>query len=652
MTPALGPLSPAAVASLARRLRAVAAWALAASFAAFAATPAPVTVTESDTDFVLANGVLTARVLKRNGDLASLRFHGVEMLTDRSGHAGAYWSHDTTGGTDLVTRITIDPSANGGARAEVSVKGISGGRKMGHGPGVPAGAEGDLPVDIEIRYTLGRDDSGIYTYCAFTHRPEYPAATMTEARFAAKLADTFDWMTVDPQRDRHFPATLREGDKYIYTTTQFEHRAFGWSSNRDRIGFWLINPSVEFLSGGPTKTEFLAHRDTTPVAAPIVFNYWRSSHYGGAFVDIGAGERWSKVIGPFLLYLNRDGDPAALAADARARQAAEAARWPYAWVAGVDYASRAERAVVSGRLRLDDPHARTTALPNLLVGLTPATYVSPVPRPGPGGAPAVARTIDWQTDAKHYQFWARGSADGTFSIPHVPAGTYTLRALADGVLGEFAQAEIVVAGGRPLDLGTLAWQPVRRGRPLWEIGVPNRTATEFAGADRFWVPESPLEYPARFPHDVHFAVGRSDPARDWFFQHVPRNEDPAAKSRPFFGITAPGRATPYSISFDVAGSAPPRGRATLRVAICGGGAREIGVAVNDRDVGKLDRLLVDGAITRHSIRGLWYERELAFDADLLRPGANTLVLTVPAGPVNNGVIYDVVRLELDDTAAP
>src|SRR6186713_1916236 len=125
-------------------------------------TGAPVTITESATDFTLANGVITARVLKRNGDLASLKFRDAEMLNDKSGHPGAYWSHDTTGGTELITRITIDPATNGGSRAEVSIQGISGGKKMGHGPGVPAGAEGDLPVDIEIRYTLSRGDSGIY----------------------------------------------------------------------------------------------------------------------------------------------------------------------------------------------------------------------------------------------------------------------------------------------------------------------------------------------------------------------------------------------------------------------------------------------------------------------------------------------------------
>ena len=61
--------------------------------------------------------------------------------------------------------ITIDPDKNGGDIAEVSTKAISKGRKMGTGPGT--GPEGDLAVDIEIRYTLQRGATGVYTYCIF-----------------------------------------------------------------------------------------------------------------------------------------------------------------------------------------------------------------------------------------------------------------------------------------------------------------------------------------------------------------------------------------------------------------------------------------------------------------------------------------------------
>jgi rhamnogalacturonan endolyase len=215
------------------------------------------------------------------------------------------------------------------------------------------------------------------------------------------------------------------------------------------------------------------------------------------------------------------------------------------------------------------------------------------------------------------------------------------------VLGEFERADVIVDKGRPLDLGQLTWTPLRHGRQLWEIGIPNRTATEFAGADRFWRPEMPVEYATRFPSDVRYVIGTSTAGRDWFFQHVPHDESPAA-APPRAGSAPTGRATPYAISFDLASA--PRGMAVLRVAICGGGAREVAVAVNGRAVGTIGPLLVDGAIARHSVQGLWYERDVSFDASQLKAGTNVLTLTVPAGPVTSGVIYDYLRLELDESA--
>jgi rhamnogalacturonan endolyase len=610
-----------------------------------------VTVEDGAAAYTLANGIVTARVSKVSGDLTSLRYKGLELLTDKSGHAGGYWSHDTAGGARTVTRVTIDPRSNGGLRGEVSVQGISGGARMGHGPGAAAG--GDFPADIEIRYSLGREDSGVYTYCSFEHPPDYPAGSMAEARFCAKLAEPFDWMTLDARRNRHFPADLREGDKYIYTAVQYDHPVYGWSSTTKNVGFWLINPSAEYLSGGPTKVEFLCHRDTTRVAAACVLNYWRSSHYGGAVMAVGAGERWAKVVGPFFLYANAGPDPQAMWQDAQAQSAREAAKWPYDWVAGVDYPRRQERATVRGRLVLTDPQAPNARLPNLLVGLTHPAYAAPAVRPGvpsAAGSPGPARPTDWQTDAKHYEFWVRGDEQGRFAIPNVRAGRYTLHAFADGVLGEYAKADVTVELGRPLDLGQLPWVPVRRGRQLWDVGIPNRTGAEFFKGEDYADPEISLKYATLFPADVNYVIGRSDFRKDWFFQHVPHNEDPNARAIPFFGVRGNGRATPFAITFDLPDE--PRGRATLRLAICGTGARAIDVTVNDRPAGRIDRLLGDGAITRHSVQGLWYERELAFDATLMTKRANVLKLIVPAGPVNNGVIYDYVRLELDDTPTP
>jgi rhamnogalacturonan endolyase len=372
-----------------------------------------------------------------------------------------------------------------------------------------------------------------------------------------------------------------------------------------------------------------------------VLNYWRSSHYGGAVVAVNADERWTKVIGPFFLYVNSGGDTKALWKDAQAQSAKEMGKWPYEWVDGVAYPRRAERATVKGQLELTDSQAPNARTPNLFVGLTHPTY----------SAPGAARPIDWQTDAKHYEFWARGDEQGHFTIPNVRAGRYALHAFADGVLGEYAKADVSVEPGQSLDLGQLSWTPVRRGRQLWDIGIPNRNGSEFFKGDEYTDPEIGLKYAKLFPNDVNYIVSKSDFRKDWFFQQVPHNENPNARAEPFFGVRANGRATPFAVTFDL--SAAPRGKATLRLAICGSGARALQVTVNDQPSGQVDRLLNDGAITRHSIQGLWYERDVVFDAALMKQGTNVLKLIVPAGPVNNGIIYDYIRLELDEsTPAP
>src|SRR5215475_12025624 len=82
-----------------------------------AQTATPVSVTEDASSFTLSNGILTARILKSSGDIQSLLYKGTEILTDKSGHAGGYWSHDTAGGKTVVTKVTIDPRSNGGERA-------------------------------------------------------------------------------------------------------------------------------------------------------------------------------------------------------------------------------------------------------------------------------------------------------------------------------------------------------------------------------------------------------------------------------------------------------------------------------------------------------------------------------------------------------
>ena len=698
----------------------------------------PVTVATDDASFTLDNGIVSAQVARRSGDLHSLKYHQLELL-DTHGRQAGYWSHDAARGRP-ESRTTIDPLANGGERAEVSVKGVANGSPLGSGPG------GGVYADVEIRYALGRGDSGVYTYSIFTHPTNYPATSVGEARFCLKLNDDlFDWMSVDAKRNMEMITTydwnhgiqmnfkearrMNTGryqgmveHKYDYSANQFTVRAWGWSSSAGHVGIWFVNPSVEYLSGGPTKFELSSHRDATfntsatnAPAPPTLLNYWRSSHYGGSICNLAATDAWTKVIGPFLIYCNSAGDHDALWHDALAKAGTETRAWPFDWVSGVDYPHQAQRSTVTGKIVLEDPQAPGLKLRHLLVGLTAPDYTpASIPRSGRGAVrfpgfgltgggddeaamtnlanlnnsaagtndfasrfaranadePATNRfgrfsrsgtngfrgrfgggysglphIVDWQIDAKNYQFWVTADDSGDFSIPNVRPGTYSLHAIADGVLGDLTLSNVTVAPAQKLALGRVDWQPVRFGRQLWDIGIPNRSGSEFFKGDDYFHWGWYLQYPRLFPYDMKYVIGKSDFRKDWFFEQVPRNEDTNNTTG-----RGNGSATTWTVTFELPEA--PHGRATLRLAICGVGTRTLMASVNNRLIGNLTNLVYNATINRDGIDGYWSEHDLTFNAALMKQGPNVLALTVPAGPLMNGIIYDYLRLELDDNAKP
>jgi rhamnogalacturonan endolyase len=601
-----------------------------------------VMLTRTDTTFTLANAFVTAKVDRRSGDLVSLQYQNEELLGAGSGHPYGYWSHTPTRGTRTVSATTIDPSSNAGARAEVSVKGFYSGAALGQGPG------GSVAADIETRYTLGSDDHGLYTYSILEHKPDYPATSVGEARFGVKLNDRiFDYMTIDARRsklmitaedwNRGTQLNMKEArrmttgryagrveHKYDYSAVQFDTPAFGWYGTHQKIGLWFINPSNEYLSGGATKVELTGHRDVSDGAAPTLLNYWRGSHYGGSECSLAAGEAWTKVVGPFLIYCNASPTSDASWKDALLQATRETEKWPLGWVEGVAYPHKEQRAAVTGRVVLRDPQLPEARLSHLLVGLTAPNYLLPDGSRGLNGP-----TVDWQRDAKYYQFWARGDAQGRFTIPNVRAGKYTLHAISDGVLGEYAQLDVVVEAGKPLDLGVLEWKPTRYGKQIWEIGVANRSAEEFRHGDHYWEWGLYLKYPQEFPNDVRFVIGKSDVHADWNYCQPPRDD---------------GKPTTSSVVFRMPMASA--GKATLRLAFASTSARRVSVTVNDLPAGDTGPLPDTATIRRDGIRGYWFERDVIFDAKLLHAGENVLQLTVPVGGVMSGVEYDYLRLEL------
>jgi rhamnogalacturonan endolyase len=292
-------------------------------------------------------------------------------------------------------------------------------------------------------------------------------------------------------------------------------------------------------------------------------------------------------------------------------------------------------------------------------------------------------SVDWAHDAKFYQFWNDGTPDGKFTITNVRPGTYTLHAFADGVLGEFAQTSVTVEAGKTVDLGKLAWKPVRNGKQIWEIGYPNRTGDKFfkGDGDNYWLWGWCLRYPLLFPNDVTYTIGKSDYHKDWFFEQVPHGEstawmnleakDPAnqrfgwvkaesLEQYPQTNQSGPwrvygrGRATTWTVKFNMDGQ--PKGQAALRVALAGadfgfGGTAGLTIGVNGKEAG-LIRAVSTNALRYNTNKSVWQEQTLKFDAAMLKPGENELTLTVPAGELTSGVVYDYLRLELDENAKP
>ena len=107
-----------------------------------------------------------------------------------------------------------------------------------------------------------------------------------------------------------------------------------------------------------------------------------------------------------------------------------------------------------------------------------------------------------------------------------------------------------------------------------------------------------------------------------------------------------GRATTWTIKFDL--DHDPKGEAALRVALAGAdGNGGLAIAVNGKSVGTL-RPAPTNALRYNTNKSVWQELTLKFDAALLKKGENEMQLTVPAGDVTTGVVYDYLRLELKE----
>ncbi|KAH9626558.1 hypothetical protein KSS87_005538 [Heliosperma pusillum] len=625
----------------------------------------PVRLQILDRYVVLDNGMLQVTLSKPGGIVTGISYNGIDNMLevrngeDNRGYWDLVWNDANTPGTfDVIKGSDFQVIVSNDDQVEVSFT-----RQWD--PSLKGKA---VPLNIDKRFIMLRGSSGFYTYAIYEHLSDWPAFSIGETRITFKLnKQWFQYMAIADDRQRQMPlpddrmpgrcqplaypeAVLLTNpvdpnlkgevdDKYQYSCDNKDIKVHGWLCTAQPTGFWQITPSYEYRSGGPVKQNLTSH------VGPTSLSVFLSAHYAGdpLVPKFNDGEPWKKVFGPVFIYCNSvpaDNDWHWLWEDAKQQMVLQTQMWPYSFPASDDFPKSEQRGNVNGRLLVHDRYAYTDdyiEANGAYVGLA---------LPGNAGS--------WQTECKGYQFWTTADENGFFSISGIREGDYNLYAWVPGFIGDYKRdAAITITAGCDVELGDLLFEPPRDGPTLWEIGIPDRTASEFYAPDPNpnYVNKLYVNHPDRFRQyglwdryaelypneDLVYIVGLSDYRKDWFFAQVTRKKDNG-----YVGTT-------WQVKFKL-DDVDQKGNYKFRLAIASASLAEVQVRMNDpnanRPIFTTGLIGRDNSIARHGIHGLYWLYSVDIPGSKLIIGDNTLYLTQPRNQSPfQGILYDYLRLE-------
>ncbi len=539
----------------------------------------------------LSNGRMSFIVGKADATIRTMTLDGSPNLAGK----GAYFAVANSGGHDGrdIHNATFQIERNTADLVELSFGARVGG------------------VYFTQYYILRRGDPGFYVAVLMQRRPGDPPERIGQIRWSFNLNNTlFNYQLVNDIEQGPIPdmrgavpvqdAAVRLPDGTVYTKYNYcDYLENNWvyglcGSRAGSCGAFIITPSTEFLQV-PTKQEITVHN------GPVMHRFLASGHFEPRELSSPSiPEGWTKLCGPWMVYLNSGDSPRQMWADARERAQAERAHWPYAWMQHPEFPL--QRGEVTGTLKLYD--GRQPAA-NALMVLT-------APQP------------DWQVQVLNYIFSTRADGNGRFTLPHVRPGNYTLFAAVPGVTGEFRKDNVTVTADGKLDLGELLFTPAYYSAKLWEIGQADLRTTGFKLSDQ------PRQYGLEksVPSNLTYTVGLSTPTQDWYYSQAKRGD--------------------WNIKFNVDRAYGGEGVLTIGVA---GQTRNprLQVLVNNALVGAYSGGN-SSAGYRSAILGSSYHeyKIIRFPSSLLRCGTNLVTLRLARG----SVMYDVLKLEIDDPKIP
>jgi rhamnogalacturonan endolyase len=588
-----------------------------------------VTLHHNGENVVLANGIVTVTVNTAAAQVSAIRYKGRDMVDQH-----IYFSRDGGDDYEQLPHCVYKVTAQTPDMVDISCKHV-------YTPNA-----GDKHAwDVDVHFVLRRGMTGLYIYTINSHPAQYPEMGVGEWRMVWQMPKTskeeffFEKAYVDDLRHWKLPSA---GDyartvpvagapkevmefttgpwkgkydcKYVYAAIYQELGCWGYASDKNRMGAWYVFGSHEFFTDGPTKQDLTATFGLNLV-------HLNMNHYGGTGPELAQGEAWEKIYGPWLLYFNNAETGDACWADAQEQAKAEAAAWPYAWLANTTvYPLAEQRGGVSGKFVVKDTLKPAVSGANAWVGLA-------LPESGKEGG--------FQYQSAGYQYWVRAGADGSFTIPSVRPGSYTLYAFTNGAVGEFSKNTVLVTAGQTLALGDLEWDVPHHGTKIaWEIGVPDRSSREFKHGNDFYVPLLYKSFPKEFKNPLEYYVGKSDWTKDWNY----------AQSYYFDGSKMGPHIWRIHFNLDSA----PEGKATLTLALAGTHQARLEVSVNGGAPVAVPLKNQGGnALVRESDHAKYEVDYVTIPEGKLKAGENTIALTqTDVKSDQASVMYDYLNLEL------
>lgn len=548
----------------------------------------PVTLHDNGATVTLANGIVSFSFNKTNADLTAITNRHNTSLLGKKGR-----------GYLLGPGFSMSPSQFKIVRQDNDLVELS----FYH--------EASNHFQYDLHYILRKGDAGAYCFLIQSHRATDSAAVYGQTRWGISADENlFDYHLVRDSIQGPMPKmsalddnekvqdwTFKLNDSTYYTKYDYAdyiegRHVHGMAGQKSGLGLFVIQASHEYLSGGPTKQFQNVH------ATPFLICMFNCGHF---LSDIRkADDRitgdWSKLDGPFMLYVNEGKNTEAVWADAKKKAEEETDQWPYEWMDNPQYPLK--RGIVAGQL---------------LVNSQPVAAGTHVILAAPG--------YDWQAQTQGYIYAVQTTADGRFNINNVRKGLYTLYAWGANQTEEFKKSDISVGADIVTLLGKLSWQPAKNGDLLWQIGTADRTTKGFRLSDHkrnyglFNLP----------PADLDFTIGQSKESADWYYAQTKRGS--------------------WNVHFTV--NKAYTGEATLTIAIAGAAKNPpLEILVNNQPAGSFTHLGNDASVYRSAVAGGYYQKlELKFSAMLLHPGNNIISFKTPDTKPGGGIMYDAIKLE-------